>query len=79
VRNWFKILLSKFDLYHYTEASLRAQLCIPKEGAHRNDAIRPNLILLAMRVPASSREATLLHLLTKDPMHGGGAVQVQCS
>jgi hypothetical protein len=34
---------------------------------------------LAMRVPASSREATLLHLLTKDPMHGGGAVQVQCS
>ena len=34
-----------------TERHLRSQLCIPKDGAYRNDTIRPNLILAAMRVP----------------------------
>ena len=59
-----------------TEASLRAQLDIPREGAFRNDAIRPNLALSCMRVPASSKEATLLHLLQREPLHGEGSVIV---
>ena len=59
-----------------TETSLRKTLQIPKQGAFRNDAIRGNLILSAMRVPASSREATLKHLLQKDPLHGIGSVIV---
>ena len=59
-----------------TEASLRAQLDIPREGAFRNDAIRPNLALSCMRVPESSKEATLLHLLQREPLHGEGSVIV---
>ena len=59
-----------------TEKSLRAQLRIPRDGVHRNDVIRPNLILSAMRVPSNSREATLLHFLEREPMHGKGSVIV---
>ena len=61
---------------HRTEISLRASLGIPAEGAFRNDAIRGNLVLSAMRVPASAREATLNHLLMKHPMNGTGSVIV---
>ena len=42
----------------------------------RDDAIRANLTLSAMRVPASAREATLKHLLQREPMHGVGSVIV---
>ena len=59
-----------------TEASLCATLDIPTEGAFRNDAIRANLSLSAMRVPASARDATLKHLLQREPMHGVGSVIV---
>ena len=62
-----------------TEASLRSTLGIPAEGAFRNDAIRPNLILSAMRVPATAREATLLHLLEREPMRGEGSAIVYCA
>ena len=59
-----------------TEKSLRATLDIPEEGAFRDDAIRANLTLSAMRVPTSAREATLKHLLQREPMHGVGSVIV---
>ena len=59
-----------------TETSLRATLDIPDEGAFRDDAIRANLTLSAMRVPASARDATLKHLLQREPMHGIGSVIV---
>lgn len=59
-----------------TEASLCATLDIPTEGAFRDDAIRFNLSLSAMRVPASARDATLKHLLQREPMRGVGSVIV---
>ena len=59
-----------------TETSLRSTLDIPEEGAFRDDAIRANLTLSAMRVPASAREATLKHLLQREPMRGVGSAIV---
>ena len=59
-----------------TERHLRSQLCIPKEGAYRNDTIRPNLTLAAMRVPANSRDPTLFYMLTKEPGYSEGSVIV---
>ena len=59
-----------------TERHLRSQLCIPKEGAYRNDTIRPNLTLAAMRVPANSRDPTLFYMLTKEPEYSEGSVIV---
>ena len=59
-----------------TERHLRSQLCIPKDGAYRNDTIRPNLTLAAMRVPGNSRDPTLLYMLTKEPGYSEGSVIV---
>ena len=59
-----------------TEMSLRETLNIAPENALRNDSIRDNLSLSVIRVPACSRNSTLLHFLQKDYPKGAAIVYV---
>ena len=56
--------------------SLRETLNIAPENALRNDSIRDNLSLSVIRVPACSRNSTLLHFLQKDYPKGAAIVYV---